>query len=237
LSAWTFRFFFLCFFFFLLFAFPYRDELKRVPLLIVDAAVDSFATCCRYFVRSTNRPFLVHRLSLVTLIKFYHALVMPNVRKKAKTKTLSLKTQSRRIVVLGDAMHAMSPFKGQGANQALSDGPLLVDWLCRKGANLTAALSHFEREMIHRTRNKVIASREAAIYLHSPQVLQTQHDFSGVPKEVVSQFLHELQLRNVTAHLGGQLDKVIYRIIHEMTIAVSPNIMSTRVDDQMETRL
>jgi len=160
---------------------------------------------------------------------------MPNVRKKSKTKTVSLKTQSRRIVILGDAMHAMSPFKGQGANQALSDGPLLVDWLCRKGANLTAALSHFEREMIHRTRNKVIASREAAIYLHSPQVLQTQHDFSGVPKEVVSKFLHELQLRNVTAHLGGQLDKVIYRIIHEMSIAVSPNIMSTRVDDQMET--
>ena len=82
---------------------------------------------------------------------------MPNVRKKAKTKTVSLKTQSRRIVVLGDAMHAMSPFKGQGANQALSDGPLLVDWLCRKGAILTDALSHFEREMIHRTRNKVIA--------------------------------------------------------------------------------
>ena len=167
---------------------------------------------------------------------FHHPL-LDERGKMSKTKTVSLKTQSRRIVVLGDAMHAMSPFKGQGANQALSDGPLLVDWLCRKGANLTAALSHFEREMIHRTRNKVIASREAAIYLHSPQVLQTQHDFSGVPKEVVSQFLHELQLRNVTAHLGGQLDKVIYRIIHEMSIAVSPNIMSTRVDDQMETRL
>jgi 2-polyprenyl-6-methoxyphenol hydroxylase-like FAD-dependent oxidoreductase len=87
---------------------------------------------------------------------FHHPL-LDERGKMSKTKTVSLKTQSRRIVVLGDAMHAMSPFKGQGANQALSDGPLLVDWLCRKGAILTDALSHFEREMIHRTRNKVIA--------------------------------------------------------------------------------
>lgn len=156
---------------------------------------------------------------------------MPNVN-NIKVKNGSLKTQSRRIVILGDAMHAMSPFKGQGANQALSDGPLLVDWLCRKGASLTVALSHFEREMIHRTRNKVKASREAAIYLHSPQVLQTQHDFAGVPKEFVNMLLHELQMRNITAHLGGQLDMAIYRILHELCI-VTPN-MSTRVNDEIE---
>jgi hypothetical protein len=87
--------------------------------------------------------------------------------------------------------------------------------------------------MIHRTRNKVKASREAATYLHSPQVLQTQHDFAGVPKEVAAKFLHELQIRNITADLGGQLDMAIYRILHELCI-VTPN-MSARVDNEIET--
>lgn len=34
-----------------------------------------------------------------------------------------------RVVVLGDACHPMSMFKGQGANQSMEDGPLLAKWL------------------------------------------------------------------------------------------------------------
>lgn len=38
-----------------------------------------------------------------------------------------------RITVIGDACHPMSMFKGQGANQALLDGPLLAAWLTKGG--------------------------------------------------------------------------------------------------------
>mmetsp|Transcript_3176 Transcript_3176/g.4744 ORF Transcript_3176/g.4744 Transcript_3176/m.4744 type:complete len:642 (-) Transcript_3176:117-2042(-) len=126
----------------------------------------------------------------------------------------------RRVVVLGDAMHAMSPFKGQGANQALSDGPLLAEWLCRS-KDLKKALNNFEREMINRTRQKVLTSREAAQYLHSPAVLQTQQDFSGVPKDILPLFLNELKSRNIGAHLGAKLDDAMRHVLQEMVIAAN----------------
>ena len=95
---------------------------------------------------------------------------------------INVKGVKGRVVVLGDGMHAMSPFKGQGANQALTDGPALVDKL--KGCkNIHAALLNFEREMIDRTRVKVKDSRKAAGFLHSEEVLSDEEG-----KEVGNRF-------------------------------------------------
>lgn len=76
------------------------------------------------------------------------------------------------VTLLGDAAHPMSPFKGQGANQALLDAVSLARALRRAElfggtAPLCEALKQYEDEMLARSASKVVASRAAAECLHS----------------------------------------------------------------------
>lgn len=92
----------------------------------------------------------------------------------------SLLEKASNITLIGDAAHPMSPFKGQGANQALLDALALARGIsreCRPMSNWKevgirkSVLTVFESEMLVRSSTKVKASAEAAKSLHTNRVL------------------------------------------------------------------
>lgn len=93
----------------------------------------------------------------------------------------ALLEKSGQATLIGDAAHPMSPFKGQGANQALLDALSLAraiskgckplsQW--RKTGIRESVLNEFESEMLERSAIKVKDSAEAAQFLHSEVVLR-----------------------------------------------------------------
>ncbi|CAF4309138.1 unnamed protein product, partial [Rotaria magnacalcarata] len=64
------------------------------------------------------------------------------------------------IVLVGDAAHPMSPFKGQGANQALLDAVELADIIAQNSQDLHSSISQYEDRMLQRVYTKVMQSRE-----------------------------------------------------------------------------
>jgi salicylate hydroxylase len=89
--------------------------------------------------------------------------------------------KNQNITLIGDAAHPMSPFKGQGANQALLDALKLARKIS-KGCNAKSkwkerglrecVLNDFESEMLERSATKVQGSADAAQFLHSEIILQ-----------------------------------------------------------------
>lgn len=102
--------------------------------------------------------------------------------------TPELLKNSGQITLIGDAAHPMSPFKGQGANQALLDALTLARTLLkecrplsqwRKTGIRACVLNTFESEMLERSSSKVNDSAAAAKFLHSELILQEADEPRG----------------------------------------------------------
>lgn len=100
----------------------------------------------------------------------------------------SVLSEKGNATLLGDAAHPMSPFKGQGANQALLDALSLArsiattcgpDSKWRDIGLRETVLQAFEKEMVARTNTKVKDSAEAVRLLHSDAVLHTGDEPRG----------------------------------------------------------
>lgn len=94
--------------------------------------------------------------------------------------TSELLEKDNNVTLIGDAAHPMSPFKGQGANQALLDALALAKCITKGCWSLSqwreaglrrSVLTEFETEMLERSAVKVEGSAEAAEFLHSDAVL------------------------------------------------------------------
>lgn len=94
------------------------------------------------------------------------------------------------VTLIGDAAHPMSPFKGQGANQALLDALSLarnISIACtpfskwRETGLREIVLTEFEEEMLARSATKVKDSAEAVEFLHSKDVLREGYEPKGRP--------------------------------------------------------
>jgi salicylate hydroxylase len=92
------------------------------------------------------------------------------------------------FTLIGDAAHPMSPFKGQGANQALLDALALarhISIACTPSSKWREigvremVLIEFEEEMLTRSASKVKDSAEAVELLHSKGVLREGNGSKG----------------------------------------------------------
>lgn len=92
------------------------------------------------------------------------------------------------VTLIGDAAHPMSPFKGQGANQALLDALALAREITKECRPLSkwreagvreSVLNTFEAEMLERSAKKVKESADAAEFLHTDIVLHEGNEPRG----------------------------------------------------------
>jgi salicylate hydroxylase len=148
-------------------------------------------------------------------------------------------TTRRRVIVAGDALHAMSPFKGQGANQSLQDALTIAKWISGNGSvgggagggdgpklRYSVAVANCQRELMQRTAPMVQASREAAQYWHADNTAATAtHAWAGVtdPAPLVAALAARTDLWHATdtTLLTMEIDKVVRNLVTELHLDVT----------------
>ncbi|KAJ3233781.1 hypothetical protein HDU81_001999 [Chytriomyces hyalinus] len=105
------------------------------------------------------------------------------------TRPIHYKNSFKRVTLVGDAAHPMSPFKGQGANQALIDAVDLAEALSSVPlTDIPHALRQYEAKMIPRTTPKVLGSRHSVQALHSPQFHDIRYQLERRQYERIDDF-------------------------------------------------
>lgn len=111
------------------------------------------------------------------------------------------------IVLLGDAAHPMSPFKGQGANQALLDAVSAAKAIANE-ASVPDAIDVYEREMIGRVKPKVDLSRERVATFHDANILNSDSfEYRGASQIL----LDKLKADGVNYQSGEEIENLIVR--------------------------
>ncbi len=99
--------------------------------------------------------------------------------------TPNLLNNNNACTLIGDAAHPMSPFKGQGANQAILDALLLAREVSKRCSKKQywekegirkSVLTSFEANMLERSTKKVIDSAKAVHFLHSKEILHPSNE-------------------------------------------------------------
>ena len=81
------------------------------------------------------------------------------------------------VTLLGDAAHPMTPFKGQGANTAMTDILEMVDCLqkgLQEGKSYSQIFREYEKKMIPRATLKQQASRQITMDTHTDSALSKE---------------------------------------------------------------
>lgn len=149
-------------------------------------------------------------------------MLRPPVPQAKATKQAAATQPQRRVTLLGDAAHPMTPFKAQGANQALSDAVLLADCLADSvqmhgpHAGFDAALPSFERRMLNRSARMVVGSREKAKELHSAFAMQPARKVQRETGVDMQKAIRALRAKQIGAHSAADprgLDAVVVAAI------------------------
>jgi 2-polyprenyl-6-methoxyphenol hydroxylase-like FAD-dependent oxidoreductase len=118
------------------------------------------------------------------------------------------------VLVVGDALHAMSCFKGQGAHQALLDGRCVAKWLFAQ-ASTKGKLQSCWRELVQRSAPIVQDSRNAAMEWHEESIVDNGgHSLAGCSNS--STILAALERQNIRAGNVSDLDVAVNQVKLQM---------------------